>query len=250
MQEMVQKRIADSPPRHLLPPGRSETLYVDMLNRAWARFPMLVRDEYQIRFQYQPQWENEDWIESNLGRISSNMVSVKVTEPAPELIQQAHVCLKLEVERINERLHAILINTWDVPVWLNLNFGMDLTTRARLVWLVQPAGAGDEGGVSWDATIDAGVEHGQLAADRLIELQPGQRIVLHEEPLTAILRKSDLSEEKLAEGICVACRYVQLATLEQLSSMPALAARCQGIRRLLYVGTVQSEGVPVNPQAE
>src|SRR5690606_16843563 len=111
---------------------------------------MLRPGRYTLLFSYQPQWKDASWVESGFGLVRSQPVTVEITEPAPEDIATARMPLRLHVRREGEALTAEVESTWDRDLWINLNFGDDLDTHARLIWRLHGEDISeDDGHLQW-----------------------------------------------------------------------------------------------------
>jgi hypothetical protein len=119
-------------------PRASCVLELPSLNRGWARYPLLKKGRYALRFCYEPGWEDASWAEAGLGKVAAPEVSFEVVESAPAVIRESALPLRMLFRRDGGFLVAALENTWDIPQWVNLNVGSGAGS-SQLVWMLAAA---------------------------------------------------------------------------------------------------------------
>lgn len=168
--EAVHRR-AESPVQTTLPAGESmDSLLIDF-NRGWARYRMLHAGEYRVQLVYQPDWNEQEMIDAGVGRVTSNVLTLTVTDSAPQVVRDATVAARLLLERSGDEWVAQIQNTSDLPLPVNLNLHQtEGPPFARLQWnLVYP---GDEL-VPFEADHPA-----EFRSDRIVTLEPGEIVEL------------------------------------------------------------------------
>jgi len=181
--EAIEWRANGGPVTELAP--RAQAVYrVPRFNRGWARYPLLQPGVYRVVFDYDPQWDDEEFRQAGVGRVTSNVLELTVTEPAPAIVRQFNGEARLVVEHREGWLIARLTNTDDLPVWINLNTGGDQPPFAQIVWTIIA-----------DGTVND-VRFGQLTPpplpeafrlDRVMELAPGDSLELQRIALADLL---------------------------------------------------------------
>ncbi len=134
---VVDLRARGSPPSHLVEAGGTARLRIPDFNRGWARYPMLEAGKYRISIRYQPSWKEQQWIEEGVGLAESPPIEVEVRQAAPRSIREANLGMGLELAWAGDDLVVNLRNLWDRPQWVNLDFGNDMESQARLSWQVE-----------------------------------------------------------------------------------------------------------------
>ena len=152
-----------------LPPGQQVVVRLHPLNRGWARYPLLSAGIYRIRIEYAPVWGDARLDEAGLGRVCSNRLEVEVTEAADPVVQRGFGVPRVTLSRCDEHVVATMTNTDDLPVWVNLNTGVQ-APGAQLSWL---AICGE-----YLAPVDARQRAAAMSFDRnhIRELAPGASI--------------------------------------------------------------------------
>jgi len=155
---------------------RAQAVYrVPRFNRGWARYPLLQPGVYRVVFDYDPQWEDEEFRQAGVGRVTSNVLELTVTKPAPAIVRQFNGETRLVVEQGDGRLVARLTNTDDLPVWINLNTCGDQPPFAQIVWTVFAGERVEE--VRLDRVTPAPLPEA-FRLDRVMELAPGDSLEL------------------------------------------------------------------------
>ena len=97
--QVVHGRV-DHPPTSILEPGQRVTLTIHAMNRGWARYPLLDQGQYQFTFDYVPQWQDAVLMAEKIGQVTSNVLELLVTKPAPETVSRrgAEASLNLALE--------------------------------------------------------------------------------------------------------------------------------------------------------
>ncbi len=235
----VELRAGLQPPSQWIEPGRTAELRVPEFNRGWARYPMFEAGEYQITLRYQPPWEDESWIEDELGVVASNTVTVRVTNDAPAAVREAERPLRLALHQEGEFLRADLTNLWDRPVTVNLNLGPEPGQYAQLAWEFHVPDADEP--FAWQVEPDAP----GFDSDRLRHLQPMETTTIIRIP-TSTLRMRATAAGVAPQAACTCMlRYFHLATAEEVRARLRPRMPDVSVPLSLFSGLVVSEPIPL-----
>jgi hypothetical protein len=232
-------RAGDHPPSHPLAPGRTERLDVRQFNRGWARYPLLEKGKYTVKFEYQPEWKNPAWVAQGFGRITSNAISIEVTEPAPPAIRQADRAVRMNLYREGGRIIGELENTWDRSLWLNLNIGGPPETHARLDWVLELPDQDNE-----PFHLDSDMTGPLFGTDRLREVAPGQKVRVSTVDPEVLLKRARPAPAG-AGPVPVVLRYSQLHPADALRRNLREKGRRESIPTQLFSGSAISQPVEV-----
>ncbi len=158
----------DGGPTTLIEPGETATLRVAAFNRGWARYRLLDARTYSVRFEYVPEWADDELAAQRIGRVVSNEAELVLTRGAPETVSRRGSEAAIALHRSGGVLIARLTNRADLPTWVNLNFGGSLPFASG-AWVYElddsrhkvPFVSGEN--ASWDG----------FEATRLVQLAPG-----------------------------------------------------------------------------
>ncbi len=249
----VEKRAKGGGATSPLAPGRTCTADVPEFNRGWARYPLLAKGRYRLRFTYQPEWTREEWIEAGLGKVVSEAIEVEVVEPAPPAVREAEASAAVSVTRDGGHLVARLQNTWDRPLCVNLNFRADTERFAQMFWMVV-SDDGEPARVSLPPT--APMETPEPDANRIRLLRPAEEVELGRVEVAALLAAAAKERPRPAAGaLQVSARYVAQGTRETLRKIgekgrtPAHQALREWAEKnpyMLLTGAPQSPPVPLD----
>jgi len=160
-------------PISVIAPGQEATLIVRALNRGWARYPLLDRGSYSLSFDYSPDWNDEALNAQHIGRVVSNVFSVRVHTPAPDAVSRRGAEASLAVKQAGDVMTASLVNRSDLPLLVNRNFG-PTPPFAQARWVFT---AGEARHVlPVPAPVNPALA--DFRVDRLIELPPGESLEL------------------------------------------------------------------------
>lgn len=242
VEEAVQVRAGSNPPAHDLPAGESETLRVPMLNRGWARYPMLEPGRYAIEFDYQPTWRDPAWGKEGFGRVRCEPVIVEVSDGSPGTILEGTVPLLLTLTRFEQELEARLICTWDRPVWVNLNYGANIEQDAHLEWQWIPRRDGE----TEELRVSEPPPAREPDRNRLIRLAPGEARTIERIEVARLraLIAADTPQE--ADSFDIVVRYASLAWPPSVRRLVKLDPPAD-VLPLLFQGTASSEPLTVRP---
>jgi hypothetical protein len=243
IRQAVDLRAGKKPPSHTVEPGSHAQLRIPEFNRGWSRYPMLAAGTYTIRFEYQPQWEDESWTEAGFGRVTSEPVKIEITRSAPDDIRSAERPLHLRLKRQGDQIVAEMYNTWDRPLCLNLNFGPDNSRHAQLVWDVAIDGQSDTR--RWQPEPDPSAATFKL--DRLKTAAPGQTLEIARAPIAELTRSADGTEPLKADHCRLTLRYMQLPSPLQMRELYEKQVKPGDIPSELFSGVVASEAFPLGP---
>ncbi|MCH8967089.1 MAG: hypothetical protein IID43_05385 [Planctomycetes bacterium] len=186
----VEARI-DGGPVSQVAPGAHEVLRVREFNRGWARYRLLRPGAYKIQLVYDPQWDDEEFRNAGVGRVTSNVLELVVESGAPDIVCEATQPARLRLTRSGDQAVVTLVNLQDVPVYVNLNLGADAAPPfAQLRWYVACADVEESASpIVHQAVGPLGFSH-----DRIKEVPPGGsievgRIAVAELAGTEFLRK-------------------------------------------------------------
>ena len=173
----------DDPPLTDLEPGGTHVHRVVGFNRGWARYPLLHSGAYRIQLVYQPQWSDDKLTGAQVGRVESNVVSITVGSPAPEVVRLARAPARLQLERRDDSVVLSLQNLDDLAVWVNVWLDpRECPPAARVAWSVQCGDAMEELGLAIPA---GGADEEGFSRSKLVELDPGSAVELQRFPLSA-----------------------------------------------------------------
>jgi hypothetical protein len=233
----VDQRARGTPPSHLIEPGRQARLVIPLFNRGWARYPLLVKGTYTISFSYQPQWKDESWSADGFGQVSGEPVSVAVKEGAPAALQRSGQPLELTIERAGDQLRAVIISHWDVPLWLNLNFGGASVTHSRLEWQLIPTL--QDNADPFD--LASAVTPADFEPHRLTRVDPTARVIVDSVSIEVVEKRLvEVNQERKAVYAAQA-RYVQLSTPTQLRDELTRLGRPHEVPTHLFSGSLVSD---------
>ncbi len=118
----VQDRISREPVS-TIEPGARVVVRIPSFNRGRARFPLFDKGNYEVVFQYRPEWDDEKLYNDGVGFVSSEPISLTIASNAPAKISRSGVDSAIEIERDGVELVARFVNQSDQTVWVNTNFG-------------------------------------------------------------------------------------------------------------------------------
>lgn len=245
IRQAVDVRAGKKPPSHTVEPGSRVQLRIPEFNRGWSRYPMLATGAYTIRFEYQPQWEDESWTEAGFGRVTSEPVKIEIASSAPEDIRTAERPLNLRLKRDGGQVVAEMYNTWDRPLCLNLNFGPDNSRHAQLVWDVAVEGGSET--KRWQPEADPSAA--KLKLDRLKIIAPGKMLEIGRAPIAELTRSADGTELAKPDQCRLALRYMQLPTPAQMRQLYEKEVKPADIPSELFSGVVASEAFSLGSTA-
>jgi hypothetical protein len=110
-------------PSGIIEPGGQVTLSAPDFNRGWARYPLLDAGVYTVELVYEPEWEDQVLASRQVGRVTSNRVSLRVTQGAPSAVSRDGVIASLSLKAEGGSIVARLTNRTDQPMLVNKNFG-------------------------------------------------------------------------------------------------------------------------------
>lgn len=178
---VVEDRL-DDPPVSVLGPGERRELKLEEFNRGWGRFRMLDAGRYSVRLDYDPPWSDPVLLENHVGRVVSNVATIKVTESAPDSVSRAGVAAGLSVEQSDGDLVVAIRNRKDVPLWVGTDFGAD-SSLARGTWVYS---RGEE--FKDIAQLSPSARTGKQKPE-LREIPPGQTLEILRVPLRDVLMR-------------------------------------------------------------
>jgi len=244
IRQAVELRAGKKPPSHTIEPGSHAQLRIPEFNRGWSRYPMLATGQYTIRFEYQPQWEDESWTKAGFGRVTSEPVTIEVTRSAPDDIRTAERPLYLRLRRQNHQIVADVHNTWDRPLSLNLNFGPDSSRHAQLVWDVTLGS--QESTRRWQPDPDPAAATFRL--DRLKTVAPGGTLEIARAPIAELARAGEETGTAGPDPRRITLRYMQLLSPVQMRERYDKQVKPNDVPSNLFSGVVVSEPFPIGPQ--
>ena len=213
----VQKTVNDlatGGPVSVLAPGQQCVADLPEFNRGWARYPLLAKGRYRVRFAYQPQWSRPEWIEAGVGRVVGNTVDIEVTDAAPPMIRKGTQPVRLLLSRQSGDFVVRVQSTWDRPVCVNLNFGPEGGGFAQLDWCLRPKPKGKDPVrlPAFPTTVPT-----LPVPTRIRQLQPGEELTIAQTPassLRAAVEKQLPAEPR--DALVVSVIYANQATREDL----------------------------------
>ncbi|MBP7934663.1 MAG: hypothetical protein KA354_08460 [Phycisphaerae bacterium] len=245
IRQAVDLRAGKKPPAHTITPGSHAQLRIPEFNRGWSRYPMLAAGKHTIRFEYQPQWEDESWTEAGFGRVTSEPVTVEVTRSAPDDIRMAERPLHLQLKRQNHHLVAEVHNTWDRPLSLNLNFGPDSSRHAQLVWDITIGT--QENTRRWQPDPDPAA--GTFRLDRLKTVDPGGTLEIAQAPIPELARAGEETETAGPNPRRITLRYMQGPSPVKMRELYREQVKPSDVPSNLFSGVVVSEPFPISPDS-
>lgn len=164
-----------------LAPGQRAAFTVPAINRGWARFPMLNKGDYEVHFEYSPEWHDEELTAKHVGAVRSNPAKLNVAKAAPLAVGRSGPETAIRIEQIGKGLIARLTNTADLTTYVNLNFG-PAAPFAQGRWIVL---RGEEYRESAVGRI-TGSPWKEFDPAKLTAVAPGETIELARIELTAL----------------------------------------------------------------
>ena len=238
---------ATAEPASLLQPKQSVTLELAEFNRGFARVRMFDAGEYQIRFAYLPAWDDPQLVENEIGLVTSNTVTVRVTKPAPDLIRQAGRPLLLSLKRENDQFVVSLTNTYDLPMGVNLNLGgLGLNRHARLRW---QAKRDHQSSYAYDPFPEAP----PFSADHFKTLAPLETIPIHKATVEDLRGIRLFDSFQAGESVDVTVTYSNAIDRSSLTRITDKAeaqtetfkSLIESMPALMFTGQVTSESVTI-----
>ena len=194
----------EAPPTSNLAPGATVHYRVEAFNRGWARYRFLRRGVYTVQLVYQPVWNDEKLIRVRVGRVTSNVLSITIDEPAPACVRDARQPARVRLERSGRQWVASLQNLTDVAVWVNMNLASDQgPPAARLRWFVSRGARREE--------ITPAVPNSDSALafsrDLLTKLPPGASVELGRTPVSSLTASSVCTPAGGGDGCTIHAVY-------------------------------------------
>ncbi len=199
---IVQAR-TEGGPTATLEPGEKLVYRVAGFNRAWARYPLLERGAYRIRFAYEPEWDDPQLRDAQVGLVTTEPVAINVREPAPEIVREGRGVPRLSLTREADAIVATLTNTSDLALSVNTNFGSDEPPLANVVWAVLTG----EDVIKLPGNVTPRAAEAFSRA-RLVELEPGQAMELDRVPLERLRSAQNVVGLEAGAEFTVRCVYV------------------------------------------
>ncbi len=239
----VHARAAGAITGHKLAPGGTVVLTIPAFNRGWMRYPLLAAGRYTIQLKYQPSWREKEWERQGLGLVQSPPLAVEITESAPESVRCSSIELSMTINLRQEIFEAVLTNTWDRLLWINLNIGEEWPTHAKLQWLWQPVGGDAEQMVRLNLD-ETGAE---FAVARVRPLESGQSMVLSRLRLDQLREK--IGQQPALSGQ-LTVRYINPAGGAKTGEMLSESGQKVELPTHLLSGSAQSEPVFIHERKE
>lgn len=200
---IVDRRAASSPVS-TLKPGEKATVLLPQFNRGFARYPLLRPGRATVRFEYIPDWPEEEpfenFVTQGVGAVRSTAITIDIEPGAPETLSLSGRMADLTVTRDGDDLVAKLTCVYDKPIHVNLLFGYGLPF-AQGRWICRVAGE--------DRILPFSERECQtltdFARDRLVPLEPGASIELGRVPLAKVRKvcEADAATAQACEIIAV-----------------------------------------------
>lgn len=175
---VIEARV-DGGPVSVLRPGQKAAVILREFNRGWARFPLLDSGAYTLEFKYEPDWPDDAFFDglrsSGAWVVSARPVTLTVANPAPPEVSRRGRPARLDLAQDQEGWACRLVCTYDLPVWVNVNFG-EVTPFASLKWEAE-----DEAGklsVTLSGVAPRPMKLSEFDPARLVRVEPGQSIEL------------------------------------------------------------------------
>lgn len=252
VREAVDRRVTAGP-RSVLPPGETVVIKLTAFNRGWARFPLLDRGTYTLRFEYVPDWTDPSLAAARVGHASAREVRVVVNPGAPRAVSRVGIEANFSLAEVGGAFVATLTNRSDLPTVINANLGM-VEPFALAEWIVQWESRSrtipftDGPIASWE----------RFAADRLITVAPGESIELGRIDRKTVLERlrADAPAGESIEGAVLIARYRNpCGRLWQRRHKPTLLGNAEvpelfrsPLPRRLLTTPISTNRIPITPK--
>ena len=170
----VEQRL-DAYPATMIPPGTERVIRIPRFNRGWARFPLLDKGAYELRFDYMPDWNDEALEQARAGRVTGGPVVIEVTDAAPDGVSRHAQVAALEVERKDDQFIAYLVNATDQAAIINLNFGPAVPFAVGSWHLASDS---ESHRLSNGTPVKSNLSWADFDAARLVSVEAGGRVEL------------------------------------------------------------------------
>ncbi len=205
--QAVDRRVKGEPISYL-PPGESYNFQLTAFNRGWGRYRLLDAGRYTVQFDYKPSWKDEWLVTRNVGRVTSNLVTVDVTTSAPPTVDRGRIEAGLALVKDGQSFVAQVTNRTDLRAVVNRNLGGQ-DPFAKVQWIHTCDGK--------QHVIHAGAKVMKTWRDfkgaKLIPVEPGASTPV------ATIGIDELKTALEARGADLACRGARLhATYESLGN--------------------------------
>ncbi len=239
----VHRRATGAQTGHELAAGETAMLTIPAFNRGWMRYPLLAAGRYTIQLKYQPSWREKEWERQSLGFVQSPPLVVEITESAPESVRHSSVELTMAVNQRQDTFEAVLTNTWDRPLWINLNIGEEWPTHAKLQWLWYPA----DGDAEQMVRLNLDETGAEFAVTRVRPLESGQSMVLSRIGIDQLREKIGPRPSMAGQ---LAVRYMNLAGGAKTGEILRESGQKVELPTHLFSGSAQSEPVIIPDSGE
>ena len=83
--------------------GPSAVIKLAGFNRGWARFPLLDRGTYTLRFEYTPDWTDPALAAARVGHAAAREVRVVVNPGAPRVVSRVGIEADFSLAQVGGR---------------------------------------------------------------------------------------------------------------------------------------------------
>lgn len=224
--ERIVTERAERAPFTALGGGLTQIVELPGFNRGWARYRMLAAGEYTIQFSYQPDWRDAELARRQVGRVSSAPAKVVVRTAADRAIRESERPVMGRVVRRDGEWVAVLQNIHDRRVYVNTNWGDDISRRARLTWLVSLEG----GGI---AKVAPRPGREPFLRERVVGMEPLERVEIARIGRDEVIEAIGADRQPTA-GLDLGFEYINVLSRGSLIRGRASAEECEVEVRRLY----------------
>ena len=235
--DILERRVHGSGPAHIIEAGQSAVLDIPLFNRGWIRYPLLEAGTYTLHFVYQPRWKDPGWTQEGFGRIVSNPIRIEVVEGAPEAIRRASRPLRMSIAIKGDKAIAQVTSDWDVPLWLNLNFGGQKEASAQVRWELVPLRIDDPEPVP----VLHEPEDTRVALERIVQIDPGTTRTIAELPMEKVREEHRRLVSDTPFHYALQARYTNFATTKTLQDVLRVAA--EDVPMNIFTGALDSNDI-------
>jgi len=225
-----------------LPAGESHARTIPAFNRGWARYRMLRKGIYQIRYWFKsdPATPGDDQTAIN---VMSNDANVSITSDAPVAVQDTGVKLRADLTLRNGVLHLTVTNTYDQPVVLHTDTGQPLARYASIRWWVNV----DE---TQRVVTDWPPSNQGPDAEPYLTLAPAQKVEILRKPLADFWTLPGLPRIARGESVLITAVYLNFYSRSTLRTKPLLLIPAEKLRQqveslplFVYTGSAVSNQI-------
>jgi hypothetical protein len=207
-----------------LPAGQTYVHTIRQFNRGWARYRMLRKGIYQIRYELRIEPESTPNDDRPPINVMSNHAGVSITDDAPPDVEATGVKLRADLDLRDGELQLTLTNTYDQPVVLHNQIGQPLDRFASIRWWVHV----DE---TKKVVTDVAAWNTPSDEKRFITLAPAQKVEILRKPLADFWTMPDMPRVALGESVLFNAVYLNFYSRSTLLTKPLPVLPAEQLRQ-------------------